>query len=160
MKHTIDIQNLLESESSDLPNTAQLETWANAALSELCDVSEMSLCLVEESEIQQLNHTYRKQNKPTNVLSFPADIPEEINLALLGDVIICAAVVEKEALEQGKSLEAHWAHMTVHGSLHLLGYDHVTDEDAEVMESKEIEILAHFGYSNPYRIKEDTVRKQ
>ncbi len=160
MMHTIDVQNLLESEPSYLPSIAKIEAWANAALSELRYNSEMSLCLVEESEIQQLNHTYRKQNKPTNVLTFPADIPEEVDLALLGDVIICVAVVEKEALEQKKNLEAHWAHMTVHGSLHLLGYDHVTDEDAVVMESKEIEILEHFGYSNPYLIKEDAARKQ
>jgi probable rRNA maturation factor len=161
MKHNIDIQNTLEPEPEYLPTSEQMKNWANAALSELkdgskIDCSEMTIRIVDANEIQSLNHTYRHKNKPTNVLSFPAEIPDEIDLALLGDIVICASVVEKEAIEQEKSLDAHWAHMVVHGALHLLGYDHLNDHEAEEMESKEIEILDNFGYANPYLIKENT----
>ena len=155
MKHNIDIQNTLEPEPENLPDVKQLEDWANQALVSLINVSDMTIRIVDEREIQLLNQTYRHKNSPTNVLSFPAEIPEEIELPLLGDIIICSSVVEKEAKEQGKSPESHWAHMVIHGTLHLLGYDHLNDTDAEEMESKEIEILSHFGYSNPYLIKEN-----
>lgn len=160
MTHHIDIQSNIEPEGVYQPSTEQLTLWANAALGELAEPSEMALCLVSEPEIQALNKAYRNRDKPTNVLSFPADIPDVVDISLLGDVLICAAVVEKEALEQGKTLESHWAHMVIHGSLHLQGYDHEENEEAEVMEAKEIEILNHFGYSNPYTIKEDDNRAQ
>lgn len=158
MTHHIDIQ--VHTTSGDLfqPSDVQLEAWANAALAELNEPSEMTLCLVSIEEIQTLNLTYRHKDKPTNVLSFPADIPDEVGLSLLGDVVICASVVAKEAEEQQKTLESHWAHMVIHGGLHLLGYDHENDEDAEVMEVKEIEILGQFGYPNPYVINEGNIR--
>lgn len=154
--HSIDIQNTLDPEPEYLPENQQLEHWANKALAELSELSEMTIRIVDANEIQTLNHTYRHIDKPTNVLSFPADIPEELNLPLLGDVVICSSVVEKEALQQQKSLESHWAHMVIHGTLHLMGYDHLDDDEANVMESKEIEILGHFGYPNPYLIKENS----
>jgi len=154
MKHNIDIQNTLEPEPGSLPTNKQLEHWANQTLSGLKNVSEMTIRIVDVSEIQSLNQTYRHKDNPTNVLSFPSEIPDEINLALLGDIVICSSVVEKEAIEQQKSLDAHWAHMVIHGTLHLLGYDHLDDSEAEEMESKEIEILGHFGYPNPYLIEE------
>ena len=150
MKHNIDIQNTLEPEPKTLPAIEKLENWANYAMSDLKNISDMTIRIVDESEIQSLNQTYRHKNSPTNVLSFSADLPDEIELSLLGDIIICSSVVEKEANEQKKSLESHWAHMIIHGTLHLLGYDHLNDTDANKMESKEIEILGHFGYSNPY----------
>ena len=155
MKHNIDIQNTLEPEPENLPATEKLEDWANQALSNVKNVSDMTIRIVDENEIQSLNHTYRHKNSTTNVLSFPAEIPEEVELPLLGDIIICASVVEKEAKKQKKSLESHWAHMIIHGTLHLLGYDHLNDTEANEMETKEIEILSHFGYSNPYLIKEN-----
>ena len=100
--------------------------------------------------IRDSNARYRHKPGPTNVLSFPfeADIPLEV--PLLGDLVICAAVVEREAREQDKPIEAHWAHMLVHGTLHLLGYDHVTDAQAHEMETTEIQLLQQLGFSNPY----------
>ena len=97
-----------------------------------------------------LNHEYRGKDKPTNVLSFPFEAPPGIELDLLGDLIICRQVVEKEAEEQSKPLLAHWAHMVVHGSLHLLGYDHIEDDEAEEMESLETEIMQTMGFEDPY----------
>ena len=155
MKHNIDIQKSLEPEPGFLPSNEQFKSWSNAALSELNDTTEMTIRLVDPHDIQALNQTYRHKNKPTNVLSFPADIPDEVGINLLGDIIICPSVVEKEALEQEKKIDAHWAHMVVHGVLHLLGYDHLNDNDANEMETKEIEILSQFGYANPYLEEED-----
>ena len=103
---------------------------------------------IEES--QQLNSQYRQKDKPTNVLSFPFEVPEGIELNLLGDLVVCASVVEQEAKEQNKVLFHHWAHMIVHGCLHLLGYDHINDADADEMEALEVKILAKLAISNPY----------
>jgi len=138
------------SDSKTLPSEAQLKSWATAALASLQPEAELSVRIVDLQESQQLNHQYRQKDKPTNVLSFPADLPEELNLPLLGDLVICAPVVEKEALEQHKTLDAHWAHMTVHGILHLLGYDHIDDSDALTMESLETRILTTLGFPAPY----------
>ncbi|MBV1960310.1 MAG: rRNA maturation RNase YbeY [Oleibacter sp.] len=111
---------------------------------------ELTVRLVSEEESQTLNHEYRGKEKPTNVLSFPFDAPPEVPIELLGDLIICIDVVEREADEQNKTTEAHWAHMVVHGCLHLLGYDHIKDDEAEEMEALERTILASLGYSDPY----------
>lgn len=139
-----------------LPKSADFRTWLHVAMTvaQQQRPSEVLIRLVDEAESQALNLAYREKDKPTNVLSFPADLPEDV-LALLGreplgDIIICAPVVANEAKEQGKLLAAHWAHMTIHGVLHLLGYDHLDDGEAEEMEALEIQALAILGYDNPY----------
>ena len=108
----------------------------------------------EPKKVRALNHQYRGRDYPTNVLSFPFEAPAGITVPLAGDLVICAPVVEKEAREQDKTLEAHWAHMVVHGMLHLQGFDHIEDDDAEVMEALEIRLLMQLGYGNPYEAEE------
>ncbi len=153
----LDLQ--VASQATDLPPVEHLENWAKAALtavpeSQQREEAELSVRIVDHAESQQLNHQYRQKDKPTNVLSFPADLPAELQLPLLGDLVICAPVVTREAAEQHKALEAHWAHMLVHGILHLLGYDHINDSDAEIMEQLETEILQELGFPPPYEISE------
>jgi probable rRNA maturation factor len=114
--------------------------------------AELTIRLVDEPESQELNREYRQKDKPTNVLSFPADLPDIVNLPLLGDLIICAPVVAKEAEEQQKPLESHWAHMVVHGTLHLLGYDHIDENDANIMEAIETDVLAAMSIACPYTV--------
>lgn len=137
--------------SDDLPTQAQLTLWAKTAIGDCMDQAELTIRIVDSRESQMLNSTYRGKDKPTNVLSFPFEAPPEIELPLLGDLVICAAVVENEAREQQKSLEAHWAHMVVHGCLHLLGYDHIEDEEAEEMESLETQLIVSLGFTDPYK---------
>ncbi len=134
------------------PASADLEHWAAAALQAAGhrQPAEISLCLVDEAESRELNHRYRQQDKATNVLSFPAELPAELQLPLLGDLVICAPVVAEEAAAQGKDPQAHWAHMVVHGTLHLLGYDHIDQEEAARMEALETRILAGLHYPDPY----------
>lgn len=119
--------------------------------------AELTIRLVEMEEIIHLNSTYRKQNKATNVLAFPSNLPKEIELPyrLLGDVVICPEVVQKECLEQNKLDTEHWAHLVIHGVLHLLGYDHIREEDFKVMQALEIKLLARLGVSNPYILTEE-----
>jgi probable rRNA maturation factor len=112
---------------------------------------ELCLRIVERDEMQALNQRYRGKNRPTNVLSFPADLPPEVTLDLLGDIVVCAPVVRDEAAAQGKTLAAHWDHMLIHGVLHLLGYDHETDTEATEMESLESKALARLGWPCPYQ---------
>ncbi|OOH86459.1 rRNA maturation RNase YbeY [Pasteurellaceae bacterium 15-036681] len=150
----IDLQIASEN-SENLPSEEQFLKWVNQALameakSEDYLESEITIRIVDEAESHDLNLTYRGKDKPTNVLSFPFDVPEGIELPLLGDLIICRQVVENEAKEQEKPLEAHWAHLAIHGTLHLLGYDHLTDEEAEEMESLETEIMQSLGFEDPY----------
>ena len=136
-----------------LPSEEQLQQWAEAALAGRTEFEEpeMTIRLVAPEESQELNSEYRGKDKPTNVLSFPFEAPPEVPLELLGDLIICAAVVQQEAIEQDKTTDAHWAHMVVHGCLHLLGYDHIKDEDADVMENLERQVLASLGFPDPYK---------
>lgn len=133
-----------------LPDEAAFQRWLEAAVTPFQPESEVTIRLVDEAESHELNLTYRGKDKPTNVLSFPFEAPPGIELPLLGDLIICRQVVEQEAEEQGKSVDAHWAHMVVHGTLHLLGYDHIEDEEAEEMEALETEIMLALGYPDPY----------
>lgn len=148
--YQIDIES--NSTSQCIPDAGLLESWISAALrSQRLEEAEVSLYIVDEDESQELNAQYRGKDKPTNVLSFPADIPEEVGIPLLGDLVVCAPVVEREASEQSKSLEAHWAHMLVHGCLHLLGFDHVLDDEAEAMEALETEIITGLGFPAPYQ---------
>lgn len=145
-----EIEVQIASRAHGVPKVAQLQSWARAALFTAEGSPEVTVRIVDEAESAQLNRVYRHVSEPTNVLSFPFESPEQVRLALLGDVVICAPVVEKEAREQNKALEAHWAHMVVHGILHLLGYDHQSESDAARMESEETRILQELGYSDPY----------
>ena len=111
---------------------------------------ELLIRLVGYEESRSLNSRYRNIDKATNVLSFSADLPAEVELCLLGDIVICAPLVASEAADQGKPLKSHWAHLTIHGVLHLLGYDHLGDEEATQMEALEIGILGALGFLNPY----------
>lgn len=148
---TVDLQLVLE--GPGIPSGSSFERWARKAW--LGDgPSEVTIRIVGDDESGQLNGQYRGKNGPTNVLSFPFEAPAGITVPLAGDLVICAPVVEKEAKDQHKALEAHWAHMVVHGMLHLQGYDHIDDNDAEVMEALEVRLLAQLGYGNPYESEE------
>ena len=145
----LDLQ--IASDAGNLPSEAQFRTWCELALRQRSADSELTIRLVDETEGRELNHTYRQRDYATNVLSFPADVPDGLlDIPLLGDLVICAPVVEREALEQNKPAHAHWAHMVIHGCLHLLGYDHIEDEEAEEMEALERELLAELGLPDPY----------
>ncbi|QUM79286.1 MULTISPECIES: rRNA maturation RNase YbeY [unclassified Moritella] len=149
MNTTLDLQIATEDEKQ-LPTEAQLTTWLNAVIKRFQESAEVTIRIVDNEESQQLNNDYRGKDKPTNVLSFPFEVPEGIELDLLGDLIICKQVVEHEAQEQQKPLTAHWAHMVIHGTLHLLGYDHIIDEEAEEMEGLETEIMLELEFEDPY----------
>lgn len=150
MKNVIIDLQLACKNTENLPSETQIQLWAKRAVQpKLADV-EMTVRIVDEPESHHLNLTYRGKDKPTNVLSFPFECPDEVELGLLGDLVICRQVVEQEAQEQDKPIMAHWAHMVVHGSLHLLGYDHMNDEEAEEMESLESEIMQSLGFADPY----------
>ena len=133
-----------------LPTEEQIVQWATAAVQPEGDEVEMTVRIVDDAESHELNLTYRGKDRPTNVLSFPFECPDEVELPLLGDLVICRQVVEREAAEQEKPLMAHWAHMVVHGCLHLLGYDHIEDDEAEEMESLETQIMQGLGFDDPY----------
>lgn len=152
----LDLQ-IVTHENNDLPKEQDFQRWVNAAILPFQAEAELTIRLVDEAESRELNSTYRHKDKSTNVLSFPFESPPEITLPLLGDLVICCQVVQREAREQNKTLFAHWAHMTIHGCLHLLGYDHLTDEQAEEMEALETEILLNLGYSDPYKIENDFI---
>lgn len=134
------------------PEQPELQRWIAVALAEvnLDSDTELTLRIVGEAEMKELNGRYRNIHRPTNVLSFVADLPPQLQLPLLGDIVICAPLVRLEAQEQGKPLTAHWAHLVVHGALHLLGYDHVDDAEAQRMEQLETTILGKLGFAAPY----------
>ncbi|KFN42254.1 heat-shock protein [Arenimonas malthae CC-JY-1] len=133
-----------------LPSAASFRKWAAAAAEGRIRRADLAIRLVDAKEGRALNRHYRGKDYATNVLSFPADLPEGVDLPLLGDLVICAPVVAKEAQDQGKPLAAHYAHLTVHGVLHLLGLDHEDEREAEAMEQLEREILAGLGLPDPY----------
>jgi probable rRNA maturation factor len=139
------------------PKASLLKKWAKLALSKVIEQGELTIRIVDPHEMKELNATYRHKDYATNVLSFPFSMPEEIDMAipLLGDIVICADVVNKEAQEQHKTQEAHWAHMIVHGIFHLLGHDHEKEDEAKIMEALEIETLQALGFANPYEIKDE-----
>ena len=152
---SIELQRVLSDGSplnSSLPSDEQFKQWVLVALNGELAEAELVIRVVDPSESAELNGTYRNKPTPTNVLSFPFEAPPavELELPLLGDLVICAEVVAREANEQGKVLHAHWAHMVIHGLLHLLGYDHIKNDEAEEMEKLEIKLLASLGYNNPY----------
>jgi probable rRNA maturation factor len=138
-----------ELSDDDVPEPELLQSWAEAAyLGKTPAVA--SLLVTTVDEVQSLNKQYRNKDKATNVLSFPMESPAEIDVSLLGDIVLCAPVIRQEAEQQSRSEVSHWAHMVVHGMLHLQGYDHIDNDDAEQMEKLEIDILAQLGFNNPY----------
>jgi probable rRNA maturation factor len=143
------------STSTSVPDDEQFQQWAEAALVGKGKEFTLAIRIVDEREARRFNRDYRNKDYATNVLSFPAELPEGLPKGLhqsqLGDLLICAPVVASEAIEQSRSEADHWAHLTVHGILHLLEYDHEMDADARVMESLEMEILAKLGISDPYK---------
>lgn len=152
---TLDLQ--LKSRATHVPKRRAFSTWINKALLGRVDGPvELTLRVVGPTEMRALNREYRGKDYATNVLSFPFDAPKDIGLPVrvLGDIVLCAATVLREAREQGKDVDAHWAHLTVHGVLHLLGLDHHTQRHATVMEGAEIAVLALLGYANPYLIED------
>ncbi len=136
-----------------IPHRSSFQSWINAALKFVRGRrdGEISLRIVDADEGQTLNRQYRERDYATNVLSFPVELPPGVKLPLLGDLVICAPVIAREARDQGKSLRDHYAHMSIHGTLHLLGFDHQDDADAERMESLERRLLAELGIDDPYR---------
>lgn len=155
MKNVIIDLQIASENVENLPTLEQFTLWATQAVRAENVEHEITIRIVDEAESHELNLTYRGKDRPTNVLSFPFECPEEVELPLLGDLVICRQVVEKEAAEQGKPLLAHWAHMVVHGSLHLLGYDHIEDEEAEEMEALETQIMQGLGFDDPYSYDEE-----
>ena len=152
MSVTLDVQYELEAG----PDEDDIRRWIEAVLAAEAETAEVELTvrIVDEAEMAELNARYRHKTGPTNILSFPFEAPPGVELNLLGDLVIAAPVVQREAREQGKTETAHWAHMIVHGTLHLLGYDHLKPAEAEDMEAREIRILQQLGYSNPYILDE------
>lgn len=147
MKVYIDLQQAIDTR---VPDAAQFQAWAEAALREVDEDCELTIRIVDANESQQLNRDYRGKDQPTNVLSFPFESPVPLQPRLLGDLVICPPLVASEAMEQDKLEWQHWAHLTVHGCLHLLGYDHINVDDAVQMEAIEIEVLQQFAIENPY----------
>ncbi len=145
-----DIEVQYAVEATGLPDARAIRRWLGAVLQGRRERAEVVVRITDREEITRLNREYRQRDKPTNVLSFPSQLPAELGLALLGDIVICAEVVVEEARAQGKSVQAHWAHMVVHGGLHLLGYDHMEEQEAQRMEGLERELLASLGFPDPY----------
>lgn len=137
-----------------IPSDGEIQRWASEALTDQATVAELTVRIVNESESAHLNETYCNKSGSTNVLSFTFQCPPEVDLPLLGDVVVCAPVVAREAKAQNKQPFAHWAHMVIHGTLHLLGHDHADAEQAQTMEDLEIAILEKLGYPNPYVVTE------
>lgn len=147
--NTLEIQN--ESESLLIPKEKQFKHWFDVVLTNDNQDSEIVIRIVDEDEMIQFNEQYRDKKGPTNILSFPFEVPEGVESELLGDLLVCAPVVEEEAEQQNKKLEQHWAHLIIHGILHLLGYNHIDNVEAEEMEALEINILSTIGINNPYQ---------
>lgn len=149
----VDIGNVVLTDGV-VPERSQLEQWAILAM--LQGQMDMTIRLVDERESAYLNRTYRHKPGPTNVLSFPFEVPQGVPHSYLGDIVICVPIVEQEARLQDKALKAHWAHLVIHGVLHLQGYDHTEEETAYAMEKKEIILLSYLGFPNPYEEDRDT----
>lgn len=147
--HLLEIQ--IASHATQIPSLQQFQLWVDTTLTDLLTIMEVVIRIVDEAEMIELNQTYRHKMGTTNILSFPFESPEGLDLNLLGDLVICAPVIEQEATVQQKQPTDHWAHIVIHGLLHLLGYDHIDDTEAEMMESLEIRILKQLNINNPYQ---------
>lgn len=145
----VSISENIKSDDNDVPETALLQNWAVAAYLNSSPAI-ASILVTDIDEMQLLNKQYRDKDEATNVLSFPMQLPVEDDVLLLGDIALCAPVIKREADQQAKSEMSHWAHMVVHGMLHLQGYDHINNDEAEEMERMEINILKQLGVSDPY----------
>ena len=149
----LDIQRIVELDS--LPSDDDFQLWVDKALADYSQDAEVVIRIVDTEEMTELNSQYRAKQGPTNILSFPFELPDGVEgIDLLGDLVVCATVLKQEAKQQNKALSAHWAHIIIHGVLHLLGYDHLTDDEAIEMESKEIVLLQELHIDNPYQEKE------
>jgi len=148
MVNRLDIQNV--SESALVPKQELLQLWVDSVLKDGSQNSEIVIRIIDEQQMAEFNKQYRHKEGPTNILSFPFEVPDDIQSDLLGDLLVCAPVLEKESCEQHKFLEHHWAHIIVHGVLHLIGYDHIDDQGAEEMEALEVRILKTIKINNPY----------
>ena len=148
MRYSIYFQNATT--VTDIPTRFDFKRWVDEALKDLREAAEVTIRIVDEDEMTHLNQTYRKKQGPTNVLSFPYEGPKEVEPTFLGDIVICAPLVQQEAISQNKSVINHWAHLVIHGILHLLGYDHIKDDEAIIMETLEINILSRLGIADPY----------
>ena len=156
MSIVIDIQNACD---FNLPfSLDEITSFAKAPFEHFNETGELTLRISSTQEIHELNHSYRNQDKPTNVLAFPSSLPDNIDLDIKfwGDIIICPEVIFKEAESYQKPLRAHWSHIIIHGVLHLMGYDHIEDKDADVMHAEEVSILKRFNITNPYTDKDMT----
>lgn len=149
---TIEVDIQYATDFMNCPDAAMIQQWVKAALANTKQSHSLSLKIIDEDEMKMLNYYYRQKQKPTNVLSFPCQLPIEVRGDMLGDIAICAPVVNQEAIQQNKPLQAHFAHMVVHGVLHLLGFDHENDQDASKMESLEVTILESLGFKDPYGV--------
>ncbi len=144
----VNIENV--SNSGQVPDPADMRRWLTVAVGQHATQAEINVRVVGIEEAAKFNARYRNQSGPTNVLSFAADLPEFVDSDLLGDLVVCAPVVNREACEQDKIADAHWAHILVHGALHLLGYNHIQNTEALVMEALETQILGELGFAPPY----------
>lgn len=150
----LEVQYAAGSHSDYQPERERIERWVRLALDGRREAAQLVVRIVDEDEVRELNERYRHSRGPTNVLSFPFDRPELLEPPLLGDVVVCAAVVAREAAAHNKQVEAHWAHLVIHGVLHLLGFDHQRQRDAVIMERLEKELLSSLGYEDPYESRQ------
>jgi probable rRNA maturation factor len=149
--YTVDVQYAAShTDMTALPTQQEIENWVIETCKPFLQTAEVSVRIVDNAEMMALNQRYRQKPDPTNVLSFPASLPAGCDYPLLGDIVLAASVITQEALKQHKSPISHWAHMVIHGTLHLLGFDHETDIAATQMEALEIKILQYFDFKNPY----------
>ena len=158
----VDLQRACASASTTVPELQDFTRWVGLAVCHDHGDSahiktghteteiELGIRLVDEEESRALNRQYRGKDRPTNILSFPADFPKGVEVPLLGDLVICVPLVEQEAGQQQNSPQAPWAHLVIHGTLHLLGYDHMEAQESAVMEAREVELLRQLGYPDPY----------
>ena len=152
----LEIQRIVD--SAELPSDAELKQWVELALQDYSADAEVVIRIVDSEEISVLNQQYRQKSGATNILSFPFEVPEGVEgIDLLGDLVVCSSVLEQEAFDQKKELKNHWAHIIIHGILHLLGYDHIEENDANEMEAKEILMLQKLHINNPYQEQEVNV---